>query len=136
MAKADMFRNQHKELLGLIGKVTPLLNPQSVKDKSTDIRATLTALSGKINMHLQVEDSVLYTKMLADPKSKATAERFQREMGGIKTALTGYLGKYVTPAAIAANPSGFITDTQGIIKALGDRVKKEESELYPLFDTL
>lgn len=136
MAKADMFRNQHKELLDLIGKVTPLLNPQSVKDKSADIRATLTALSGKINMHLQVEDSVLYTKMLADPKSKVTAERFQREMGGIKTALTGYLGKYATPAAIAANSSGFIADTQGIIKALGDRVKKEENELYPLFDTL
>ena len=136
MAKADMFRTQHKELLDLVGKVTLLLNPQSVKDKSADIRATLTALSGKINMHLQVEDSVLYTKMLADPKGKPTAERFQREMGGIKTALTGYLGKYATPAAIAANPSGFIADTQGIIKALGDRVKKEESELYPLFDTL
>lgn len=136
MAKSDMFRNQHKELLDIVGKITPLLNPQAVKDKSADIRAALTGLAGKITMHLQVEDTVLYAKMLADPKAKATAERFQREMGGIKTALTGYLGKYATPVAIAANPAGFIADTQGIVKALGDRIKREESELYPLFDTL
>ncbi|EKD96873.1 MAG: hypothetical protein ACD_23C01207G0001, partial [uncultured bacterium] len=74
MAKSDMFRNQHKELLDLVGKITPLLNPQAAKDKSADIRAALTGLAGKITMHLQVEDTVLYVKMLADPKAKATAE--------------------------------------------------------------
>lgn len=136
MAKSEMFRNQHKELLDIVGKITPLLNPQALKDRSADIRAALTGLAGKITMHLQVEDTVLYAKMLADPKAKATAERFQREMGGIKTALTGYLGKYATPAAISANPAGFIADTQGIVKALGDRIKREESELYALFDAL
>lgn len=136
MAKSDMFRTQHKELLDLVGKMVPLLNPQSVTDKAADIRTALTALAGKLTMHLQMEDTVLYAKMLADPKGKPTADRFQHEMGGIKTAFTGYLAKYGTPAAISGNAAGFIADTQGIVKALGDRIKKEEGELYPLFDTL
>ena len=57
-------------------------------------------------------------------------------MGGIKTAFTGYIGKYNTPAAIAAKPAGFISDTQGIVKALGERIRKEEGELYPAFDKI
>ncbi|MDE2310293.1 MAG: hemerythrin domain-containing protein, partial [Betaproteobacteria bacterium] len=113
-----------------------LLNPQAAKDKSAYIHAALDRLARKISMHLQVEDIVLYNLMQADPKVKATADRFQREMVDIKTALTGYLGKYATPEAIAANTAGFIADTQGILKALGDRIRREESELYPMFDTL
>lgn len=136
MAKSDMYRNQHKELLDMVVKITPLLNPQAVKVKSGIIRSALARLAGKISIHLQVEDIVLYSLMKADPKAKATADRFQREMVDIKTALTGYLGKYATPEAIAANTDGFIADTQGILKALGERIRREESELYPLFDTL
>lgn len=137
MAKSDPFKAQHKELLDLAGKLKPMIaSPDTVKAKVADIRVALTALTGKINIHLGMEDNTLYKAMLANPKSKATAERFQQEMGGIKTAFVAYVGKWGTPAAITGNPAGFIAETNGILTALGGRIQKEEKDLYALYDTL
>lgn len=137
MARSDMLKADHQKLLGLVTKMTPLLSsPDTVKTKAADIRTTLSQLAGAVTMHLSMEDNTMYKQMLAHPTGKTVAERFQREMGGIKTAFTAYVGKYNTPAAIAANPAGFISETQGIIKALGDRIRKEEGELYPAFDKI
>ena len=132
MAKSDAFRSQHKELLDLVGKIQPLV-PQAAT-KATDIRNLLTQLGGKVQMHLQMEDNVLYKAMLANAATKPVAERFQKEMGGIKDAFMGFMGKYATPAAIQGNPAGFAADIGGIVKALGGRIQREESELYPAFD--
>jgi hypothetical protein len=134
MAKSDAFRSQHKELLDIVGKLQPLV-PQAAT-KAADIRNLLTLLGGKVTMHLQMEDTVLYKAMLANAATKPTAEKFQKEMGGIKDAFVGFLNKYATPAAIQGNPAGFAADIGGIVKALGGRIQREESELYPAFDKI
>lgn len=136
MPSSQSFKNQHKELVDIVGKIAAMLQPATVTAKATDIRGLLTQLAGKVTMHLTMEDSTLYKAMLANPTTKPVAERFQREMGGIATAFKNYLAKYATPAAISSNAAAFIADTQGIAKALGDRIKREEAELYPAFEKI
>lgn len=137
MARSDMLKADHQKLLGLVTGLSKLLDsPATVTAKAAEIRTGLSQLAGAVTMHLSMEDNTIYKQMLAHPTGKAVAERFQREMGGIKTAFTGYIGKYSSPAAISANPAGFISETKAIVKALGDRICKEEGELYPAFDKL
>lgn len=132
MAKSDVFKAQHKEILNLVGQLAPLA--PNAATKASDIRSILGQLAGKVSQHLAMEDMVLYKNMLANPTTKSVAERFQREMGGIASVFTSFVGKYASPAAIQANPAGFASEFSGLVKALGDRVKREESELYAAFD--
>lgn len=132
MAKSDVFKAQHKDLLNLVNQLAPLA--PNAAAKAADIRTLLGQLAGKVTQHLAMEDMVLYKNMLANPATKPIAERFQREMGGIASVFTGFVGKYATPAAIQANPSGFAAEFNGLVKALGDRIKREEAELYAAFD--
>jgi hypothetical protein len=82
-----------------------------------------------------MEDESLYPNLAksADTKVKGVADKFIKEMGGIAKAYLAYADKW-TDKAVKENPKGFISETNGIIKVLGERIQKEESELYPLAD--
>lgn len=134
MAKSDLLRKDHQKLLGIVNNLKPMLSASTAGQKASEIKALLSQLAGTIQIHLAMEDKMVYQQMLSNPSTKAIAERFQREMGGIASAFTGYITKYNTANAISANPSAFIADTEAILSALGKRITREESELYPAFD--
>lgn len=136
MAKSDPFMQQHKDLVALVTSVAGQLDATklSAAPAAAAVHSQLSTMAGKLKVHLGMEDTVLYPAMLANPATKATAEKFKSEMGGIKTVFDGYLKKYPTPAAISANAAGFVADTKGLFDALGKRVQRENTELYPAFD--
>lgn len=132
--KTDSFKTQHKEIADLVGQVEKMLDPASVTVKADEIRTLLVTLSGKLSVHLAMEDKVLYPAMInsSNATAKSTAEKFATEMGTIGGVFKGYTDKWKTGAAIKADAAGFITDTKGLFTALKDRVVREERDLYTL----
>lgn len=134
MARIDEYRKQHQELVEIVTKIASKLSESGLKQDSAEVHGLLTKLTGKLTFHLNMEDQGLYPDLLkhADEKIRATAKRFMDDMGGLKKAYTDYAKKWGLPDTIRNNPGGFITETKGVFDALGQRVKKEDSELYTL----
>ena len=136
MSKTGIYREQHDSLLEIAGTLSKQLDPQSLGENAQSARQTLSSLLGKLNVHLSMEDKSLYPQLLSDSdhKIKLTAENFVSEMGDIGKVLTEYKTKWASALPIQENPADFITETEGILSALGDRISRENNELYPLLD--
>lgn len=136
MALTDRYREQHQELLAIVGDLSKLLNASTLGTNADAARKTLSSLAGKLNVHLAMEDSVLYPTLLKhkDPSVQAKAQKFMDEMGGIKQAFGAYLGKWPTATAIQQDPQGFIQATQGVFQVLGKRIQAEDGDLYTMAD--
>lgn len=132
-------RQQHQELLRVVEQIVPLLKPESLDQARGDaLRKLLLELTGKLNMHLAAEDRVLYPELVASTQARvaATASRFAKEMGHIGGAYKEYLARYPNGSALAKDPKAFCTDTAAVFGQLGQRIQREEAELYPLADSL
>ena len=138
MARTDSFRKQHQDIGIVVKAISAKLNPTKVAADPQGMRALLSQLMGKLNVHLAMEDKALYPDMLKalDANVAATTKRFMSEMGGIAAAAKKYSDGYLSPQAIAANPRDFIRDTNSVFSALSVRIKKEETELYPMADKM
>ena len=78
-----------------------------------------------------MEDRYLYPAMIAQAgPATRVAERFRREMGGLAKQFTAYLRRW-TDQDIARQWEVFRDDTQRLLNALTDRIRRENEELYP-----
>lgn len=134
MPIVDTFKQQHAELVDTVQQLDKLLQSGTLASNAAEARSLLAQLSGKLKVHLSMEDKNMYPKLQesADPNVKGKAQKFIDEMGGIAQAFTDYTGRWPNAIAIQQNPDGFIQETKGIFAVLADRIHKEESELYPL----
>lgn len=135
MTNVDRFRKQHEKLLKIVREMDNDLDAQKLKQKENvkAISTSLARLAGSLKTHLAMEDDRLYPKLIEhdDPEISNTAKQFQKEMGGIKEAFTKYADKW-NSLTIRNATEDFIQETQDIFAVLGDRITKEENELYPL----
>jgi len=138
MGKTENFRQQHKEMLQIANEISPLLKADQLTANANAVAQSLAKLAGKLNVHLSMEDKVLYPKLIEhqDPNVKSMANKFIDEMGKIKEVYAQYLNKWSSPEAIKKNPPDFINETKGIFEAISKRITKEDSELYALVDRL
>jgi hypothetical protein len=133
MAYTDNFKRQHQELLGIVGEITGKLKSEPGDAKG--LRMLLSALAGKLTVHLAMEDKALYPRLaqVNVDNSRSVASAFQQEMGGLAGAFAEYNQKW-QQSAIQADPGGFARATQELFGALGRRIARENTELYPLAD--
>jgi len=138
MARTDRFRTQHEEIMEIAGQVLSSLNPGDLSRDAGGLRATLSKLSGKLQVHLAMEDKALYPQLLEhkDMTVKTTAKRYVDEMGGISTAFKDYMSKWAIPSVIQAKSQEFISETKAIFDTLSKRVERENNELYVMVDNL
>jgi hypothetical protein len=131
MSFTDKFRQQHDEILALVGELTKQLKANA---DAESLRGVLSNLAGKLNFHLAMEDKALYPRILKlDAKANALATRFMEEMGGLGEAFSNYNNKWQV-SAIRSDPAGFSAATHKVFAALGKRIARENAELYPLAD--
>lgn len=139
MSATAMYRKQHSELVELVQEIAGNLDESALASgAATDASELLTKLAGKLLVHLAAEDYGLYPKMMESNDSEAisTAKQYQDEMGGLKEAFQGYYAKWNGANKIRTDPAAFIADSQGVFEALGERVQKENTILYPLADRI
>lgn len=138
MALTDRFRAQHAVLVGIVTEMSALLDVELLAQDASRVRRLLSSLTGKLIVHLAIEDQSLYPVLLDgdDQKAKALAQQFKDEMSVIKAAFEKYVKKWPTAAAIQAEAAEFVRDTQVVFAALKERVEKENNELYPMIDSV
>lgn len=138
MSHTDRYRQQHSEIMRLATDLGKKLVPSQLAVGASDARRLLSELSGKFIVHLAAEDMLLYPMMLKckDASAQALAKRFAVDMQPMAQAFKDYAVRWNAAAEIQKNPEGFTNETRGIIKALSERIRKENTELYPLADKL
>jgi hypothetical protein len=133
----DLYRRQHRELR----RVIESLGDTDRRSLATaagegEVRARLAELSGKLLVHLQMEDGSLYPELLrsAHADVQATAVRFQSEMGALRNAADGAYRRWLRPDAINQAPERFLAELRSLLHALNTRIDAEDAELYPLVE--
>ncbi len=137
MARTDNLRKQHTGIVETVETLSGYLTEAKLASDAAGARTVMGGLAGTLNIHLAMEDNVLYPELLksSDPSTKATAEKFANEMGNIAKAFTAYNKKWPA-SSIGSDPAGFIKETNEIFGVLSKRVAAEENVLYPLADSL
>lgn len=137
MPYTDNFKRQHQEILDVVGEIHGKLKTEQGRNDSKALRSLLSALSGKLTLHLAMEDKALYPRLAEaqGEEARALAKAFQSEMGGLAQAFAAYNQKWQA-TAIGADPAGFAKETQDVFAALGKRIGRENKELYPLADRM
>lgn len=138
MSATTRYREQHDGLLVLATEISECLNVSELAEDASKARSLLSQLLGKLSVHLAMEDKSLYPSLLeqGDDEIKKMAQSFMDEMGGIGEAVEAYAKTWSSATAIQNNPQDFVTQTKGIFNALGNRINKENNELYKAFDEL
>jgi hypothetical protein len=131
----DMYRQQHRELMGVAARLgeedrASLSTPAG----AAEVRARVAELSGKLLVHLQMEDLSLYPDLLRSESAlvRTTAARFQADMGALRGGADGTFRRWLRPAAIERAPEAFLAELRPLLHALTARIAAEEAELYPL----
>ncbi len=136
MSRTDTFRRQHDDLLQIAGQIASKLGASALSSDAGDVSMLLSKLMGKLKIHLSMEDDSLYPRLIEhdDPKISSLAKSYKHEMVGVSQAVMSYAEKWHSPNDIQADAASFVSETQGLFKALQARIDKENSEPYPAAD--
>lgn len=136
MRRTETYRQHHQELRTIAGRIESLLEAASVAADPNGVATVVRELFGKFSVHLAIEDNSLYPRYRshADATLRTTAQRFETEMGGLGERFDAYRKAWPGPLAIARDPAAFVTQTREVLRALQERVAREESQLYDLID--
>jgi hypothetical protein len=138
MAYTDSFREQHKELVGLVQQIASMLFPSILSTKIDEVYKLLSLLVDKLKIHLAMEDKSLYPQMISSHNEMARrgARAFMEEMGTLSASFNEYARQWLSKDAIKADLEGFCTQTQVIFRELAERIHREETQLYILADKI
>lgn len=133
MLSRETLSREHAELDAL---ALQLLD--HVKSRTCDTEG-LSALRWRLNhvlmVHLAKEDKLLYPRLKAsgEPRTRGLADRFAEEMGGLGATYGAYTAEW-TMERVAADWPGFAVATRTGMRALRQRIQREERDLYPCLD--
>ena len=91
-----------------------------------------------IKFHLAAEDATLYPALraAADPGVAGLGRRYEEEMRGLSGAYAEFSRKWRVCAVIEAAPEQFRSEANTVLKALHERIQRENRELYPAAEGL
>jgi hypothetical protein len=127
-------KNDHHALLKTYG----LIGDAFARNDLPAVAKHLADFHHGILGHLMTENIKLYVYLgnvlkRTDPESHELMFQFRQEMYGIGKAVLAFLNKYKDIDAQPALAETFGTDMQNVGKVLGDRIRREEETLYPLY---
>lgn len=131
-----LYRDHHATVGQLVGRIESLLATRSATPDVAALTTAVRDLFGIFTVHLSLEDSALYPRLLAHPTPalRATAARFQAEMGNLRARFDLYRTRWPGPLAVAKDPDAFVRETREVVTALKQRIAREDHELYDLID--
>jgi len=138
LARTDNFRKQHAEILDTARQISQYFGSTISEEEAAVIRRQLSKMHGLVGLHLAMEDKSLYPSMLrsTDPAARDLAQRYSAEMGDLSAAFERYMKAWSKGSAISASPAAFTEESKGIFNALSKRIHRENTQLYPVADSL
>lgn len=124
------FLHQHQNIQEELDTIEKLM--KDLDTTANDTALHINQLAGKLNVHLSAEDKHLYPSLLksTDTTLQTLAQSYIDEMGNLCQIFNTYKLKFNTKNKIIDTKAQFKTETIQIIKAIRDRMKKEETDLY------
>ena len=134
--RTAVFRRQHEELAQSVAEISELLDADELAKGASVVSGHLSILSGKLTVHLAMEDKGLYPRLVRHPKApvRDLAQRFMNEMGSIHDIFRAYLTRWRDPLQIERHAPKFVEETKTLLSALTQRIAREDNELYPMVD--
>ncbi len=133
----DKFKQQHRKIFDCIDTLRRHAS-EGVVENAREIASTVVAMSSIIKLHLTVEDTVLYPA-LRSSNSRSVAKmgaEYQAEMQAIAGSYEEFARKWNTASSVAANPEGFRSDANTVLKMLHARIRQEDRHFYPAIEAL
>jgi hemerythrin-like domain-containing protein len=129
---------QHTEIKELFKKIDEHIKSTNLMDNIDSMVWDINTLAGKINIHMRTEDKSLYPELINsnNDKLKKIATEYSEEMGDIHSIFTDYKNKFNTKSKIIANKDEFLKESKRVLALLVNRIKKEDSQLYPQIKSL
>lgn len=131
----DKFKHQHVEILSYIS-ILRALSKSGIRQNAAEISRAIVSMSSTIRLHLAVEDKVLYPAI--QNAENATLARmgkqYQDEMTSIAAAYHDFARRWNTASTVSQNPEGFRADANNVLKVLHDRMRRENTDFYPLIE--
>jgi hemerythrin-like domain-containing protein len=135
MAITDFAREQHHDLIGILGEISMLINRSNIAIQPHTMRHLIAKFINQFKIHLAGEREFIYPQLMAhnDAAIRQTAKQYQQEMSSIDPMIESWHKKW-SISAIASDTNTFMDETESIFTAVKKRIDKEENELYPLAD--
>jgi hypothetical protein len=132
------FRRQHDELDRIAKSIEGKLADLQAGAGAADVRRLLAQYTGKLAIHLRIEDEALYPQLLEgkDAVLRERAATLKIGMGALDAEFQTFVRAWPSAASIESNPGEFCRQFARIIRAIGRRMAREEVELYALIDEL
>jgi hemerythrin-like domain-containing protein len=138
MISIEMLRKQHADILEQVDAIVKSLKENKVDPSIERVRELLANLSTELELHLLIEDDILYPVLLKDSREsiRNVAHMFVIELSGLKEAFKKYKAKWANHKTIAESLESFISETKALVTLLRKRIDKENNELFPLLEIL
>jgi hemerythrin-like domain-containing protein len=136
MLDIEGMKRQHAEIGAVMAQAMRAIESGTVREKAEWFSRLLSDITARIQDHLETEDSEVYPLLVdsEDAAVRKTARQFQTNMGGLAEEFASYFRRYQTPAEVRQDPWRFTYETRRIFEQLQHRMRREETDLYPLLD--
>lgn len=133
----DRYHRDHGNILEQIEALRSL-SRAGITENSEHIARRIVDTASLIKFHLVAEDQVLYPLLARSgvPEVERLSTRYQQEMQGLAEAFREFVVRWRVPARLQADPEGFRHDANTVLKALYERLQREDRELYPAAEKL
>ncbi len=132
MTTLQNLERQHKDIYETIHEAMTLIEQGNLEDNGLVIARHISALAGKLKIHLNSEDKYLYPSLLKkgnDPLKKKT-ERYMDEMGNLSETYMQLKTSYNTKSKILLDQDTFKAASSQVFDAVLKRMHKEDTDLY------
>lgn len=127
-------RRQHDEISHIAHRLA-----HATADRTTprSVGAIRWQLARQLMAHLALEDRILYPALqrAGDDRTRTAAATLQAETGALAESFSRYMTAW-SDDRVAREWADFCVETQAIIRALSERVDRENRSLYPLADKI
>jgi hemerythrin-like domain-containing protein len=133
MQPVSVYREQHKEILGMVEELRPLLNKQELQIRAVAKTAhkLLCDMAAKVKDHLAKEDKELYPSLLTDsePKVRSIAWGLVSGEHSLRQWFGEYNKKWLKNCDFEFGDE-FLQETNRLLEALAARIEREERFLF------
>lgn len=137
MISYEELNTQNDKITELSNVLTVLIKDRSICDSETCCNIFYNYMD-KVNNHMQIVDTNLYTDLLGHSSSEAnnTATNFMAGSQEIKKIMNAYVKKWCDKKchglSIGAKHDLFLKDTDDMFEMILNRIQNEMEHLYPM----
>lgn len=134
----DRFRAQHQDIEAIVLRIEAVFTKSAWTARALEIRLGFGELSEKLRLHLALEDGVFYPRLARHPipAVRLLAQKHQTEIGGFWQDYENFLDQWIDSGEMLRDAQGFKVAATDLLAALKDRIHLENTEIYPLVETM